>query len=94
MTDQQPREDVTTVEFPRVPADPEPLAPAEARSGFWRELTGALALGLCLLALVVLGVQVLDWTQGMPGAGVGWSCREAGFSAGPVTSGLPPTWKL
>ncbi|OLR90335.1 hypothetical protein BJP25_04000 [Actinokineospora bangkokensis] len=33
-------------------------------------MSGALALGLLVLALVVLGVQVLDWTQGMPGAGL------------------------
>ena len=74
-TDRHPREDRTTVELPRVPADPAtdppPPGPAPAsRSGFWRELSGALAAGLLLLALVVLGIQILDWTQGMPGPGI------------------------
>ncbi len=62
------REEPTTVELPRVPAS---SATTKARSGFWRELAGALTFGLCLLALVVLGVQILSWVQGVPGPGVG-----------------------
>jgi hypothetical protein len=38
-------------------------------SGFWRELSGALTLGLCVLALVVLGLQALASSKGMPGPG-------------------------
>lgn len=72
-TDRLPREDVTTVEIPRVPDDPTP-EPAEEtptrRSGFWRELSGALAAGLLVLAVVVLAIQVVDQAQGMPGPGV------------------------
>ncbi|WP_444827736.1 hypothetical protein [Actinokineospora sp.] len=60
-------EDLTTVELPR----PEPIPAAPRRSGFWRELSGALAIGLCVLALVVLGMQVFAGAQGMPGPGIG-----------------------
>ncbi|SDJ47767.1 hypothetical protein SAMN05192558_11697 [Actinokineospora alba] len=45
-------------------ADDEPKPP-----GFWRELSGALTLGLCVLALVVVGLQVLASAKGMPGPG-------------------------
>jgi 4-hydroxybenzoate polyprenyltransferase len=37
---------------------------------FWAELTGALAAGTVLLAVVVLVLQVLAWVKGMPGLGV------------------------
>jgi len=53
-----------TVELPsEVPATP------RKRSGFWRESSGALALGLCVLAAVVLGFQVVAWLRGAPGPG-------------------------
>jgi hypothetical protein len=39
------------------------------RAGFWRELSGSLSLGLCVLALVVAGMQILAWRKGMPGPG-------------------------
>lgn len=39
-------------------------------SGFWRELSGALTLGLCVLALVVIGLQALAWSKAMPGPGL------------------------
>ncbi|WP_222719821.1 hypothetical protein [Actinokineospora xionganensis] len=45
-------------------ADDEPKPP-----GFWRELSGALTLGLCVLALVVVGLQLLASSKGMPGPG-------------------------
>ncbi|WP_424184405.1 hypothetical protein ACOBQX_21165 [Actinokineospora sp. G85] len=61
-------EDVNTVEIPL--PDDGASAPSTVRSGFWRELAGALALGLCVLALLVLGLQVLDTAQGVPGPGV------------------------
>ncbi len=48
-----------------------PVDPAPRRSGFWRELSGALAVGLGVLALVVLGLQVVAWFQGVPGPGLG-----------------------
>ncbi len=39
------------------------------RGGFARELAGALAVGLSVLAIVVLVFQVLAWVRGMPGPG-------------------------
>ncbi|CRK61754.1 hypothetical protein [Alloactinosynnema sp. L-07] len=33
-------------------------------------MSGALSLGMCVLALVVIGIQILAWTKGMPGPGV------------------------
>jgi uncharacterized membrane protein YcjF (UPF0283 family) len=39
------------------------------RSGFWREASGALALGLCVLAALVVGFQVVAWIRGTPGPG-------------------------
>ncbi|WP_436493972.1 hypothetical protein [Actinokineospora sp. HUAS TT18] len=62
---------------PTVPDQPTaPIAvarPAEPvrRGGFWRELSGALAAGLCALAVVVMAMQVFAGTKGMPGPGVG-----------------------
>ncbi|MBM7772099.1 hypothetical protein JOD54_002303 [Actinokineospora baliensis] len=62
--DPQTRPDDVTVELPRTPAE-------RVRSGFWRELSGALAVGLSGLALVVLVLQVIAWTRGVPGPGIG-----------------------
>jgi hypothetical protein len=46
------------------------VAPAPRRSGgFGRELAGALAVGLSVLAIVVLVFQVLAWIRGVPGPG-------------------------
>ncbi|WP_242613070.1 hypothetical protein [Herbihabitans rhizosphaerae] len=39
------------------------------RGGIWRELTGALALGLAALAVVVAFLQVLAWLIDTPGPG-------------------------
>jgi hypothetical protein len=44
--------------------------PAPRKSGFWRELTGALAAGTVLLAVAVLILQTIAWLNGMPGLGV------------------------
>ncbi|PPK70098.1 hypothetical protein V5P93_001024 [Actinokineospora auranticolor] len=76
--DHQPDDEVTTVELPRVrqagdDAVPERAEPEQRRprSGFWREICGALAIGLCVLALIVLVLQVVAWSKGVPGPGVG-----------------------
>jgi hypothetical protein len=48
----------------------EPTAPTpRARGGFGRELAGALAVGLSVLAIVVLVFQVLAWIRDVPGPG-------------------------
>jgi hypothetical protein len=39
------------------------------RGGFGRELAGALAVGLSVLAIVVLVFQVLAWIRNVPGPG-------------------------
>ncbi len=43
---------------------------ARSRSGFWAELSGALAIGLAALAAVVLVFQIVAWAQGIPGPGL------------------------
>ena len=62
-----------TVELPTAePAARQQPATAGSRSGrggFWRELAGALAAGAAVLAVVVLVLQVVAWTKGMPGLG-------------------------
>ena len=61
-TERLPTADETTVELPRQPTRP---------GGPWRDLTGAIAIGLCGLALAVLGLQVFAWTQpDVPGPGL------------------------
>jgi hypothetical protein len=42
---------------------------ARGVGAMWRGLTGALAAGLVLLALGVLGVQIYAYTQHLPGPG-------------------------
>jgi hypothetical protein len=59
----------STEETAELIMDPTPPAPRK-RSRFWPELSGALAVGLVVLAVVVLGFQVLAWMQGMPGPGL------------------------
>jgi hypothetical protein len=56
--------DVSTVELPVAAADPGPR-----RGGVWRELSGALAVGMSVLAVVVIVFQVLAWVRDMPGPG-------------------------
>ncbi len=56
-----------TIELPSDLQPPDP--PVRRRSGFWREASGALALGLCVLAAVVLGFQIVAWFRGTPGPG-------------------------
>lgn len=51
----------TTVDLSRRPAEP--------RGGVWRELSGALSVGLVVLAIVVFVFQVLAWVRGDPGPG-------------------------
>jgi hypothetical protein len=57
-----------TVELPTVVEPPAPTP--RRRSGFWPELSGALAIGLCVLAVAVLGFQVVAWFRATPGPGV------------------------
>ncbi|ONI77390.1 hypothetical protein ALI144C_34645 [Actinosynnema sp. ALI-1.44] len=50
---------------------PEAVRKDKPRKGrFWRELSGALAAGLVLLAVAVLVLQVISWSNGVPGLGV------------------------
>jgi len=58
---------VTTVELPMSPSTPH--AP-RYRGGLWRELSGALAIGMSVLAVVVIVFQVLAWGRDTPGPGV------------------------
>jgi hypothetical protein len=57
----------TTVEL-----SPPPRALLVSRHGGgpWRELSGALAVGMSVLAVVVMVFQVLAWGRDMPGPGV------------------------
>jgi hypothetical protein len=57
---------VTTVELPMSPRP----TPARHRGGPWRELSGALAVGMSVLAVVVIVFQVLAWGRDMPGPGM------------------------
>ncbi|HEX6353975.1 hypothetical protein [Actinophytocola sp.] len=58
---------VTTVELPMTPrAEPAP----RHRGGPWRELSGALAVGMSVLAVVVIVFQVLAWGRDVPGPGL------------------------
>ena len=59
---------MTESETVELPSDSQEPAPRK-RSGFWREASGALALGLCVLAALVLGFQIVAWLRGTPGPG-------------------------
>jgi hypothetical protein len=63
--------ELTTMPLPS-PASPPASRPrpSRARSGFWRELSGALTVGMAVLAAVVLVFQLLAWLRGMPGPGL------------------------
>jgi hypothetical protein len=58
----------TTVELPTQSNDDAP-APRH-RGGPWRELSGALAVGMSVLAVVVIVFQVLAWGRDTPGPGL------------------------
>jgi drug/metabolite transporter (DMT)-like permease len=59
-----------TLELPSGNEMVQPATPAgRRRAGFWREASGALALGLCVLAAVVLGFQIVAWIRDTPGPG-------------------------
>jgi hypothetical protein len=45
------------------------LEPEPRRARFWRELSGALAVGMAVLAGVVLVFQILAWIRDMSGPG-------------------------
>jgi lipopolysaccharide export LptBFGC system permease protein LptF len=53
-----------------VPQEPRGGDAPRRRARFWPEVSGALAIGLCALAVAMLGFQVLAWFQGMPGPGL------------------------
>ena len=57
----------TTVELATPPKDES--SPRHG-GGLWRELSGALAVGMSVLAIVVIVFQVLAWGQDMPGPGM------------------------
>jgi hypothetical protein len=74
---------VTTVELPMPPAaEPTP----SHRGGPWRELSGALAVGMSVLAVVVVVFQVLAWGRDTPGPGV-WTVLGHVAAAGLVVLG-------
>lgn len=50
-------------------ADGPPTATRPERGGFGRELAGALAVGLSVLAIVIVVFQVLAWVRDVPGPG-------------------------
>ncbi len=50
-------------------AEPLDAGPRPSRGGFAREVAGALAVGLSVLAIVVLVFQVLAWIRDVPGPG-------------------------
>ena len=56
----------TTVELP---VAPRPASAPRHRGGPWRELSGALAVGMSVLAVVVVVFQVLAFIRDMPGPG-------------------------
>jgi hypothetical protein len=56
----------TTVEMPLTPSA---LPAPDHRGGLWRELSGALAVGMSVLAVVVIVFQLLAWVRDVPGPG-------------------------
>ena len=56
----------TTVEIATPPRD---VLTTGHRGGPWRELSGALAVGMSVLAVVVVVFQVLAWGRDTPGPG-------------------------
>lgn len=69
---------VTTVELPMAHrSEPAP----RYRGGLWRELSGALAVGMSVLAVVVIVFQVLAWGNDTPGPGVGTVAGHVGAAA-------------
>jgi hypothetical protein len=53
-----------------LPPPPTPRPTHTPRGGFGRELAGALAVGLSVLAIVVVVFQVLAWGRDVPGPGL------------------------
>lgn len=60
---------MTESETVELPSEVQPAPAPRKRFGFWREISGALALGLSVLAVVVLGFQVVAWGRETPGPG-------------------------
>nr|WP_042192260.1 hypothetical protein [Kibdelosporangium sp. MJ126-NF4] len=57
-----------TVEL-RVRRAPVADKPLPRKGRLWRELSGALTAGLVLLAIAVLVLQIISWSNGVPGLG-------------------------
>jgi hypothetical protein len=57
-----------TVEF-RSDGRTAELPTAKPKRVFWRELAGAMAAGVVLLAAVVLVLETISWFRGVPGLG-------------------------
>ncbi len=53
-----------------LPVAPQSQSAPRHRGGPWRELSGALAVGMSVLAVVVVVFQVLAFIRAMPGPGV------------------------
>lgn len=52
----------------------------------WRGVSGALAVGLVLLALAMIGVQVYAGTRGLPGPGLDVVAGHAGAAVAAVVA--------
>ncbi len=52
-----------------LPVAPQSRVASRHRGGPWRELSGALAVGMSVLAVVVVVFQVLAFVRDMPGPG-------------------------
>ncbi|OLF16529.1 hypothetical protein BU204_16355 [Actinophytocola xanthii] len=83
-----------------MPRTPTPRATrTPRRGGFGRELAGALAVGLSVLAVVIVVFQVLAWARGVPGPGTAMVLGHLGAAVLAVlvqrvadrTSGWPAT---
>jgi hypothetical protein len=59
------------IEAPAEPPADAPTEPGERRAGFWREASGALAIGLTVLAVAVLVFQIVAMVSAIPGPGLG-----------------------
>ncbi|MCE7008413.1 hypothetical protein LWC34_37210 [Kibdelosporangium philippinense] len=64
------RAGIDPVQNPRAEDNPTDDRPKRRKGRFWRELTGALAAGLVVLAVAIFVLQIISWSKGVPGLGV------------------------